>query len=140
MTKAHYDNTWLLVEPCLDLHLAGSRHSYPATYFLTFNEHFSEGFIDHIDPLTYVCVYSKNPTHDTFKYHEARLEPDWDVIRHSAELEIRTLESMGTRKEVWRDVVPPGNRVFGGTWVIKHRRAPDGTIIKHISKCCVRRD
>jgi hypothetical protein len=79
----------------------------------------------------YLQIYNKKITADTYKYHEAILQPDWELFQESATKEIRTLESMGTWEEIMRSEVKSDKRVLGGTWVFKRKRAPDGKVIKH---------
>jgi hypothetical protein len=77
---------------------------------------------------------------DTLRYHEAMCQADWDEFRKAASLEIKTLEKMGTWKEVPRSSVPKNKKVLGGTWVFKRKRTPEGTITKYKARYCVRGD
>jgi hypothetical protein len=60
-------------------------------------------------------VFVSAVDNDTFRYHEALMQPDWEEFQRAAVVEIQTLEQMGTWEEVPRTSVPTNKRVLGGT-------------------------
>ena len=77
---------------------------------------------------------------DTYQYHEALMQPDWEEFMKAASLEIATLEQMGTWEEKPRSSVPANKKVLGGTWVFRRKRNPEGKIIEYKARLCVRGD
>ena len=53
----------------------------------------------HNDPCIYMKLYNKPLTADTYRYHEAVLQADWEQFQEAAITEIRTLEKLNT----WHD-------------------------------------
>ena len=92
------------------------------------------------EPFIRPAVYASVIENDTFTYHTAMLQPDWEEFRKAATLEIETLQSMRTWKEVERYLVPIEANVLGGTWVFRRKRNPEGKIIKYKARFCVRGD
>jgi hypothetical protein len=99
------------------------------TYRSMMTADLSEGCVDYADPLAYAAATGpSNP--DTLRHHKAMSEPDWEEFRDSALKEIKTLEELGTWKEIPRSQVTAGKRVLDGTWVFSRKRFPDGKLRK----------
>jgi Reverse transcriptase (RNA-dependent DNA polymerase) len=113
---------------------------HPAIYYLSSQVDFEVGAVDCSDPSIYSAVYSKKLPQDTFKYHEALLQPDGEKFEEAEVQEIKTLESLGTWNEVERSSFPADKRILGGTWVFKRKRTPEGVVTKHKARFCVRGD
>ena len=91
--------------------------------------------------------YHQNPSalvsaidNDTFIYHQAMQQPDWEEFLKAGTLEVKTLEQMVAWREVKRSTVPRNMKVLGGTWVFRRKRNPEGKIIKYKARYCVRGD
>jgi Reverse transcriptase (RNA-dependent DNA polymerase) len=110
------------------------------TYLAACYTCYETGSIEFADPSIYVAVNQKTNENDTLRYHEALLQPDWPEFQLAAVKEVRTLEDLGTWKEIRRDKVPTGKKIVGGTWVFRCKRDPTGKITKHKGRYCVRGD
>jgi Reverse transcriptase (RNA-dependent DNA polymerase) len=103
--------------------------------------HYEEGIIEYNDPFLFQHITGTQQSNkDTFKYHEAIYETDWEDFVLAATKEIKTLEEMGTWDEVLRSSVPMNKKVLGGTWVFRRKRGTDGKVLKHKARYCVRGD
>jgi hypothetical protein len=131
----------LLVVHCIQLTKNKLKHTYAAAYFVSCSANFDEGFINHCDPSVYLHLYQML-TADTYKYHEAIPQPNWELFQECAIKETCTPEKMSNWEEIVKSNVKPGKRarVLGGTWVFKRKRAPDGKIFKHKARYCARGD
>jgi hypothetical protein len=125
------------VEHCVYLYEHYQGHLYPVVHYLACNMDFDAGSIECQDPLIYAAVYNTKLGADTYKYHEAMHQPDWELFQKAALDEIKTLEQLGTWTEITRDKVPKKKQVLGGTWVFKCKRTPEGVITKHKARFCV---
>jgi hypothetical protein len=67
-----------------------SNNTYHAAYVMSCNAHYEDGFIEYTDPHVYAQLYAKKLPPDTYQYHQAILQPDWEQFQESASLEIRT--------------------------------------------------
>jgi hypothetical protein len=109
------------------------------TYRSLLSTYLREGHADYGDPIAYAAATgSADP--DTFRYHEAMKETDWEEFGAAATQEIATLEKLGAWKEILRSKVPKDKRVLNGTWVFRRKRFPDGKLRKHKARYCVRGD
>jgi hypothetical protein len=85
-------------------------------------------------------VFISSVDKDTFRFHEAMLEPDWEEFLKAAVFEVTTLEQMSTWIEELRSSVPANHRVLDGTWIFRRKRNPEGKVIKYKARYCVRGD
>jgi hypothetical protein len=84
------------------------------TYRSLLSTYLREGHADYGDPIAYAAATgSADP--DTFRYHEAMKETDWEEFGAAATQEIATLEKLGAWKEILRSKVPKDKRVLNGT-------------------------
>lgn len=111
-----------------------------AVYVMSCNISYEDNLIEYHDPSIYMQINNKVDDNGTLNFHQAIYAPDWDQFQLSAIKEIQTLENMNTWIEMDRTEVPEGHKILGGTWVFKRKKAPDGTIIKHKARYCVRGD
>ena len=75
---------------------------------------------------------------DTLSYDEAMRDADIEKWKVAAHKEIMELEGKGTWEEVPKSQAK--TRILPGTWVFKRKRTPDGEILKHKARYCVRGD
>ena len=92
--------------------------------------------VDHSDLLTVMKASLSDP--DTLSYDEAMRDADIDKWKVAAHKEIMELEGKGTWEEVPKSQAK--TRILPGTWVFKRKRTPDGEILKHKARYCVRGD
>jgi hypothetical protein len=85
----------------------------------------------------YLPGIQQRHTADTYKYHNAILQPNWDDFAAAATTELHTLEQMGIWEKVPMSAAPSGKKGLGGTWLFKRKCAPDFTILKRKARCCV---
>jgi hypothetical protein len=89
-------------------------------------------------PTPYAYVAKPNSDPDIFSYHEAMCNADQPKWTAAMQKEIADLEVRGTWVEV------PANeaktRILPGTWVLRRKRLPDGTVTKFKARYCVRGD
>ena len=72
--------------------------------------------------------------------HEALAGPDRDKYLEGMEKEVRKLEEKGTWKIVEKSALKPGSNILQGTWALRRKRLPDGTISSYKARFCVRGD
>jgi Reverse transcriptase (RNA-dependent DNA polymerase) len=92
------------------------------------------------EPFPRPAVFTSVLENDTFNYHTAMLQPDWEQFQKAAVLQIETLQKMRSWQEVERYTVPVDKQVLGGTWVFRRKRNPEGKVIKYKARFCVRGD
>lgn len=114
--------------------------NYQSAYLMSCITNYDDLMVEYDDPLLYNATTQYSRENDTLKYHQAVFAPDWADFQAAALTEIRTLEKLGTWKEVPRTSVPSTKKVLGGTWVFRRKRTPEGKIVKHKARFCVRGD
>ena len=129
--------------------LAESKHNLFAPFFETSTAYLADALTASLPPLYHASLVSpvfssnafkavvKDP--DLFSYDEAMGDPDnVDEWREAGLKEICTLEEKGA----WEldDVSNATSKIIPTTWVFKVKRTPDGEILKHKARICVRGD
>jgi hypothetical protein len=77
---------------------------------------------------------------DTLRFDQARRQADWEFFEKAAADEIKSLEMQGTWIVRKRANLPQDAHVLPGTWTFKRKRHPDGRLMKHKARFCVRGD
>jgi hypothetical protein len=90
----------------------------------------------HNEPTIFAAKKASDP--DTLTFDEAMIDGDREKWIEAAEIEIRSLESKNTWKEVPKSSAK--SRILPGTWVFRRKRSPDGSIRKYKARYCVRGD
>jgi Reverse transcriptase (RNA-dependent DNA polymerase) len=98
---------------------------------------YEEGIFEYNDPFLFQHITgTQQANKDTFKYHAAIYEAEWEDFVLAA----KTFEEMDTWAVVLCSSVPMNKKVLGGNWVFRHKLGTDGKVLKHKARYCVRGD
>ena len=112
-----------------------------ATYHLLQGADYDAGTIETDNPLDLLLFAASKADPNTFKWHEAMRQPDWEGFMAAAAKEVKELEEHQTWKLIPRKLAQKlGKKVLDGTWVFRCKPLPDVTIKKLKARYCVRGD
>jgi hypothetical protein len=89
-------------------------------------------------PTPYAFAVKPNSDPDIFSYHQAMEDVDKSKWIAAMQKEVHDLEVRGTWVEV--PVEQAKTRILPGTWVLRRKRLPDGTVSKFKARYSVRGD
>jgi hypothetical protein len=89
-------------------------------------------------PTPYAYVAKPNSDPDIFSYHEAMCDADQPKWTAAMQKEIADLQVRGTWVKV--PAHEAKTRILPGSWVLRRKRLPDGTVTKFKARYCVRGD
>ena len=87
---------------------------------------------------TYSLYFSTGKGSDDFTFDKILRHPEKDNWFNAAAVEIEGLEAKDTLVE--EDITLATSKIFPGTWILKLKRRPDGSVKKFKARYCVRGD
>ena len=90
------------------------------------------------DITNFAALVAKASDPDTLTYDEALRDDDSDLWKEKMNLEITSLIKQGTWEIVKKS--DASTKILPGTWTLRRKRNPDGTLKGHKARWCVRGD